>query len=129
VDELSEMLSAEMQSKEYAKLETAENSETELMIYAPDNSEWVSVASDFYNFNDDKDTAAAAVPISDKFGTYVIAAACIDSDFAFMHLLNTADKTDGWINSGTPYEGMKLPRRTSSAPWKKIISDFEKLLQ
>ena len=126
VDELSEMLTTEMQSKGYTKLDSSENAETELMIYAPENSGWVSVASDFYNFGDDKDTAVAAVPLSEKFGTYVIAAACIDSDFAFMHLLNAADMTDGWINSGTPYEGMKLPRRTSSAPWKKVISDFDK---
>ena len=126
VTEIAELLSEEMVAKGYKKAEDAQSAETELMICAPENSEWVSVASDFYNFNDDKDTAAAAAPLSEKFGTYVIAAACIDSDFAFMHLLNTADKTDGWINSGTPYEGMKLPRRTSSAPWKKIISDFDK---
>lgn len=126
VDELSEMLTVEMQAKGYTKLDSAENAETELMIYAPENSVWGSVASDYYCFNDDKDTAAAAAPLSEKFDTYVIAAACIDSDFAFMHLLNTANKTDGWVNSGTPYEGVRLPRRTSAAPWKKAVSDFEK---
>lgn len=126
VGEISEMLISEMQSKGYTKLDSADIAETELMIYSPENSEWVSIASDFYSFNDDKDTAAAAAPVSDKFGTCVIAAACVDSDFAFMHLLNTANKTDGWINSGTPYEGVRLPRRTSAAPWKKAVSDFEK---
>lgn len=124
--DIAETLTAEMQAKGCTKLDSAENSELELAVYAPESSEWISAVSEFYNFYDDKDTSAVAAPLSDKYGTYIIAAACVDSDFAFMHLLNTSNRTDGWINSGTPYEGVKLPRRTSTAPWKNAVRDFEK---
>lgn len=126
ISELAEFLIGDLTSKGYIPLDNAEDSEVELAIYAPENSEWISVSSDCYNFNDDKETKAVAEPISGKFGAYVIAMCCMDSDYAFMHLVNTSEKIDGWINSGSIYEGMKLPRRTSVSPWKKIVNDHEK---
>ena len=87
------------------------------------------MASDRFDFNDDNDTAAAAGAVSERFSTSVIAMACMDSDYAFMHLINTSQNIDGRINSGSPYEGMKLPRRTSAAPWKSVVSDLEEFKQ
>ncbi len=126
LDSLLQYLIEDMVKKGYTRLESPENSEVTIAIYAPENSSWVSVSSDCYNFNSDEDTRNTAQPISEKFGTYVIAASCMDSDYAFMHLLNSSDKTDGWINSGSVYEGMELPRNTTISGWEKIISDFDR---
>ena len=125
-DDLIETVTENLISKGYKKLENDENAEAELVIYCPQDSEWISVSSDIFDFCNENETRSAAEPISDKLGTYVIAAACIDSDYAFMHLVGSNSKTDGWINSGTLYDGMKLLRRTSIAPWKKVVSDFDR---
>lgn len=124
-DDLIAMLTENLLSKGYKKLENAENAEAELVIYCSQDSEWISVSSDLYNFCNENDTRSASEAISDKLGTYVIAAACIDSDYAFMHLVGSNNGTDGWINSGAPYDGMKLLRRRSIAPWKNVVSDFD----
>lgn len=125
-DDLLFMMKENLFSKGYKQLNDSEDADVELMIYYPQDSDWISVASDIYYFSNDHDTEAVARPISDKFNTYVIAAACIDSDYAFMHLIGNEGKIDGWINSGKPYDGMKIPRRTKTAPWNDVVSDFDK---
>ncbi|MBE6900859.1 MAG: hypothetical protein E7478_00135 [Ruminococcaceae bacterium] len=125
IEGLIDMLKEEMKSKGYNELQSEEGSEICLCIYSPENSQWVSVASDCYNFSDAESTKAAAVPFSEKFGTDVIAAMCLDSDYLMMNLINTEKHIDGWINSGDLY-GEKYPRCTSIAPWKSVVSDYEK---
>lgn len=126
IDDLLDVLTQDLLSKGFKKLDSAENAEAEIVIYCPQDSEWISVASDFFEFSTENDTRSAAKPISEKLDTYVIAASCVDSDYAYMHLIGNKDGTDGWINSGTSYDGMKLLRRTSTVPWKKVVNDFEK---
>ncbi|MBQ8959648.1 MAG: hypothetical protein IJ071_00285 [Ruminococcus sp.] len=129
LDDLKSFLAEDMTSKGYTQLDAPDDAEVRVAIYAPKNSSWITVASDCFNFNDNNDTVAAAEPISKRFCTSVIAMACMDSDYAFMHLINTTQKIDGWINSGSPYEGMKLPRRTSVTPWKIVVSNFDEFKQ
>ena len=119
----------EMISKGYTQLNEPDDAELRIAIWTPKNSSWITVASDHFNFDDNNDTRVLAEPLSKRFSTSVIAMACIDSDYAFMHLIDTSKKTDGWINSGSPYEGMKLPRRTSVAPWKSVVSNYERFKQ
>lgn len=125
VDDVRTYFTEEMIANGYTQLDKPDDAELRVAICAPKDSSWITVASDHFNFNDNSDTQAAAEPISERFSTSVIAMACMDSDYAFMHLMDTSKKIDGWINSGSPYEGMKLPRRTSAAPWKSIVTDFE----
>ena len=125
-DALREMLIRELEGKGYSSLpENSEEAEVSVVIYAPEGSDWVSVASDCFMFNTAKDTKAAAFPISEKFGTDVLAAACFDSDYLMMNIINAADGTDGWVNVGSMY-GMKRPRRTSIASWKRKVTDCKK---
>ena len=125
VNELMDILREDMKSKGFTELQSAENSEISLCVYCPENSDWVSVASDCYNFCNAESTKAAATPFSEKFKTDVIAAMCMDSDYLMMNLVNTEKYLDGWINSGELY-GENLPRRTSIAPWKSVVCDYEK---
>ncbi|MBQ8195845.1 MAG: hypothetical protein IJZ47_10835 [Oscillospiraceae bacterium] len=122
---LMDMLREEMKAKGFNELQSSEEAEISLCVFSPENSQWVSVASDCYNFSDAESTKSAAVPFSEKFGTDVIAVMCLDSDYLMMNLINTEKHIDGWINSGDLY-GEKLPRRTSIAPWKSVVSDYEK---
>ena len=128
-DDVRAYFAEEMISKGYVQLDEPDSAELRVAIFAPKNSSWITVASDYFNFNDNNDTQAVAEPISRRFSTSVIAMACMDSDYAFMHIIDTSQKIDGWINSGSPYEGMKLPRRTSATPWKSVVNDFERFKQ
>lgn len=125
MEQLQELLISDMTEKGCTLQKNAEDAGVSLVIYAPEGSEWVSVASEFFQFDSANDTQAAAAPLSGRFGTDVIAAACNDSDFLFLHLLNTADGTDGWINAGHFYSAP--PRRTKLSPWKSKVTDFAAL--
>lgn len=129
VDDLKLFLLEDMTSKGYKQLDNPDVAEIRVAIYAPKSSSWITVASDCFNFNDNNDTTAVAEPISKRFHTSIIAMACMDSDYAFMHLINVSEEVDGWINSGLPYEGIKLPRRTSVTPWKSVVSNFDEFKQ
>ena len=124
-DTLKQMLIEEMEKKGYTLPENGKEAEVSVIIYSPKKSEWVSVASDHFVFSTAEDTKAAAFPISEKFGADVLAAACFDSDYLMMNLINAADGTNGWVNVGSTY-GMKPPRRTSIAPWKGKVTDIGK---
>ncbi len=123
-DALIEMLKRQMTEKGHIEQQDPDEAEVEICVCDPEGSAWVTVASDYYNFGDAESTKAAALPFSEKFGTDVIAAVCVDSDFLMMNLINSKKRLDGWINAGNFY-GPK-PRRTSLAPWKNVVSDHEK---
>ena len=121
---LIEMLKQQMVEKGYSESQNADDAEIAVSIYSSDESNWVTVASDCFNFNNADSTKAATTPFSEKFETDVIAATCVDSDFVMMNLINSKRNLDGWINVGEFY-GPK-PRRASIAPWKNVVSDYEK---
>lgn len=124
VNSLIDMLRDEMKQKGFNELPGAEGAEISLCIYYPENSAWVSVASDCYDFGNAESAKSAAIPFSERFGTDVIAAMCMDSDYLMMNLVNVQNNIDGWINSGELYGGI-LPRKTCIAPWKSVVSDFD----
>ena len=97
-----------------------------VVIYEPENSAWVSIASELFQLETEEDIQKVAEPLSQCFETDIISAGCYDSDYLRLSLLNVCDGTDGWINVGRA-EGMKLLRRTSLVPWKKVVDDMDAL--
>ena len=91
-DALKKLLIGEMEKKGYTLLESDEDAEVFVVIYAPEKSAWVSVASDCFDFRTAEDTKAAALPISNQFGTDVLAAACFDSNYLLMNMRNVRGK-------------------------------------
>lgn len=126
LERLKEYIVSDMTKKGFTPVAASEESDVSVTIFEPEESEWVSVASDEYNFSTLENIQKITEPISAFFETDVLAAACEDSDYLLLNLVNKADGTDGWINVGSLY-GMKMLRRTSLAAWKKKVSDFEKL--
>lgn len=125
IRDLTDMLKKEMLDKGYNALDCEEDADICVVLYHAAESDWITIASDLFQFSNAEDTKVAAELYSKRFGTDVIAGTCFDSDYMMLHLLNVTDKTDGWINVGDNY-GMPLPRRTSLAPWKKITTNFER---
>lgn len=103
-----------------------EEGNASVVIYEPDGSEWISVASDIFQLNTEEDIRKVAEPLSKCFETEVLTAGCYDSDYLRLSLLKVSDGTDAWINVGRA-EGMKQLRRTSLTPWKKIVTDLDTL--
>ena len=109
------------------KLVTEDTAEgVSVVIYEPDYSEWVSVASELFQLESQKDIKKVTEPLSKCFETDVISACCYDSDYLRLSLLNVSAETDGWINIGRA-EGMKQLRRTAITPWKKLVDDMDSL--
>ena len=97
-----------------------------VVIYEPENSDWVSVASELFQLETKEEIQKVTEPLSKCFETDVITAGCYDSDYLRLSLLNICEGTDGCINVGRA-EGMKQLRRTSIIPWKKVVSDIDAL--
>lgn len=133
---LKDTLIKSMASQGYQPVDDKDNSELSVQICCDDNTEWVSVASDDFDFRTPKDTRSAAEPLSTLFQTDVLAVTCVDSDFMMLNLINEVDGTDAWINVGMPYDG-EFPRRTGYrntknnvvgigfGAWKNKVTDYD----
>ena len=125
LDEFKKVFTDCMTEKGYKAVENKEQGEVSGVIYAPEDSGWVSLSCDEFSFDSDKKMREAAEPYSKAFSADVIAAFCCDSDFMFLNLINTEKNKDGWITLGSPYGS--APRRTSFKPWEKTVGDLEQL--
>ena len=66
-----------------------------VVIYEPENSAWVSIASELFQLETEEDIQKVAEPLSQCFETDIISAGCYDSDYLRLSLLNVCDGTDG----------------------------------
>lgn len=126
VEVLKKELVGYFEEKGFKLAEEDEEGNASVVIYEPDGSEWISVASDIFQLNTEEDIRNVVAPFSKCFETDVISAGCYDSDYLRLSLLNVSAGTDGWINVGRA-EGMKQLRRTGITPWKKVVPDIDAL--
>ena len=127
INDVKNFINANMTEKGYTCTDNNSEAEVTVGLYFSDDSKWITVMSDTFMFNGPDDAKKTAVTFSDKFNTYVIAAACVDSDYLMMNLVNTSDGTDGFINVGD-YYGMPYQRNTEPIPWTKVIKNYEDFL-
>lgn len=120
VTELKTQLTAYFVEKGYAPAER-DASDFELMVYTPAEGEWISVYGDSVEYSD---LLQLAPRISQNCATDVLSAACFDSDYMFLHLLNLAEKRDLWLNIGKSDE-LKPPRRSNLSAWKDAVTDYD----
>lgn len=125
-ESVREYLVSEMKSKGYEYNEKIDD--VSVYIYYQENSDWISVTSDSMNFKGYDDANTISSSASSFFHTEVIAAACIDSDWGFINLVNTEKNEEGWINVCKPYTGKNLHRKSISA-FRSLVSDYPALLK
>lgn len=126
VDNMKEYLMEEMKKQGFEVASDESDADGTLNIYAPKESDWISVCSDLIDFENAEDSKKFIMPLSGKFSTDVMSVGCFDSDYLFVHLMNENEKMDGWINIGR-YDGMPFPRRTALTAWKKRIGEMDRL--
>lgn len=114
------------EEKGFLLSEEGEDGSASVVIYEPDGSNWVSVASDIFQLETLEEIRNVSEPLSKCLETEVLTAGCYDSDYLRLSILNICDGTDGWINVGET-EGMKKLRRTGITPWKKVVADIDAL--
>lgn len=117
---LQALLTQQMESEGCTPVEP-EGCDLLVTILAPENSQWVSVASDRFSFDSAQAVRDTLLPYSRAFSADVLGAVCMDSDLFFMNLVNADDGTDGWFNAGW---GPKY-RRTALTPFRGKVTDFE----
>ena len=125
-EQITEILRRMLLEMKYTETADKDDHDIKLAVYAPDNSDYISAACEAVDFKVAEDMQSTALSISEKVGSDVITAACVDSDFMMICYENAKKGADGWINIGKPYS-KKLPRRTALAAWKKICADKTRL--
>ena len=120
---IQENIISMMKNGGYKQVDKSEDADINFDIYFSEG-EWVSLYSDFFEFNDDISIEKMIKPFSEALNTDVLAIACFDSDFLFMNLINVNDETNAWANVGM-FEYGPLPRETAYTSWEKKVKDIE----
>ena len=96
------------------------SSDLVVSVYAPEDSDWMSVYCDAFDY---EDVLALSSRVSQASGTDVLSIACFDSDYLFLNLHNAAEPCDLWLNIGKSYN-IKTPRKNNLSEWRSRVRDF-----
>lgn len=120
---LMDYLYKEMQAKQYTQTTDVDNADVTVVIYETPDSKWITLSISSWQEHA-MNWQSIAETYSDTFNTYALVTVCGDSDYLLMHIRNTANGIDGWVNVGKPEYG-KMCRKTSLIPFRKIVLDFD----
>ena len=112
-----------MTQQEYIPVDSEDDADVSFAIVTDDRSQWYSVYSDTFTFDDPKQFKSYASPISLELDTDVLGIACFDSDYLYLNLINSVHGEDAWVGIGSS-AGSGIRRRTGLAKWKNKVSDL-----
>lgn len=112
-----------MAAQQYQSAACQEEADGAFAIISDDKSQWYSVYSDLFSFDQPKQFAAYACPMSAELATDVLGISCFDSDFLYLNLIDAAGKVDAWAGVGSA-AGLGIRKRTNLAAWKKKVDNF-----
>lgn len=92
-------------------------------IVSREDSQWISVYSDMFTFDDPKEFERFGVPASKNLHTDVLGISCFDSDYLYLNLINADENVNSWAGVGSA-AGLGISRRTNLSAWKKKVRDF-----
>ena len=92
-------------------------------IVSDENGQWVTVYSDLFSLEDPKGFAKLAGPMSAALHTDILGIACFDSDYLYLNLLNTEERTNAWLGIGSA-AGLGIRRWSRLSAWKRKVLDF-----
>ena len=113
-----------MASKHYLPCTSEIDADGAIAIVASEDCRWISIYSDLLSLEEPSKCAEIMVPLSSELHTDVLGISCFDSDYLYLNLINTSDKTDAWIGIGSA-SGLGIKRRSGISAWKKKVSDFQ----
>ena len=121
MQKLNEVIAAEFGKQGF---EPAETGFISAAVYAPADSDWVTVASSLLCISDPTGKISPAEPFSAAFDTDVLAFTCVDSDFLFIGLVNSREKINACAVVGQVYD-MEIPIENDFSAWEKKIKNID----
>ena len=113
-----------MAAKHYLPCTSEIDADGAIAIVASEDCRWISIYSDLLSLEEPSQCAEIMVPLSSELHTDVLGISCFDSDYLYLNLINTSDKTDAWIGMGSA-SGLGIKRRSGISAWKKKVTDFQ----
>ena len=118
-----EYIRKQMESKQYLPAASEEEADGAFAIVHDSNTQWFSVYSDLFSFDDPSQFANYAVPMSKALETDILGISCFDSDYLYLNLIDAANNVDAWVGVGSA-AGLGIRRRTNLSAWKNKVQDF-----
>lgn len=112
-----------MEAKTYHLTQSKEEADAVVAILLREDSQWISVCSDVFAHDDSESCAHVVAPFSAELQTAVMGISCFDSDYLYLHLVDTAKKTDAWVGVGKGKE-IGITRRNNLTAWKKYVTNY-----
>ena len=113
-----------MEAKQYTPCASEIDADGAVAIVTSEDCQWISAYSDLLSLENPGKYTEIATPLSSELHTDVLGISCFDSDYLYLNLVNTVDKTDAWIGIGSA-AGLGIKRRSGISAWKKKVSDFQ----
>lgn len=107
----------------YTSVESIQEADVTVAVVAPQNSQWISICSEMFAHDDPDSCKAVAMPLSSRLQTDILGAACFDSDFLYINLINAEENVDAWVGIGAGKE-LGITRRNNLTAWKKKIANY-----
>lgn len=120
---VAEYICEVMAAKQYFPVASEDEADGAFAIVSDDRSQWYSVYSDLFSFNEPKQFADYASPMSTKLKTDILGISCFDSDFLYLNLIDAANEVDAWAGVGSA-AGLGIRKRTNLSAWRNKVSDF-----
>lgn len=113
-----------MAAREYLPAASQEDADAAFAILCDDRSNWISVYSDLFSFDDPKAFSDYAAPMSRALKTDILGISCFDSDYLYLNLINSETQLDAWAGIGSA-AGLGIRRRTNLSAWKTKVEDYQ----
>lgn len=121
---ISECITKIMTGQQYQPIALEKDADAVVAVLSREDSQWISICSDSFAHDDPESCMRTVAPFSSELHTDVMGISCFDSDYLYLNLINTEDKTDAWIGIGKGKE-VGIARRNNLAAWKKKVADYQ----
>lgn len=120
---VAEYISKLLTAQQYLQAASESDADGAVAIVCDEDNPWISVYSDLLSFEEPKAFEKIAAPLSAQLHTDVLGISCFDSDYLFLNLINSDEKTDARLGIGSA-SGLGIKRRSGLAAWKNKVRDF-----
>ena len=121
---VAEYISKLLAVQQYLPAVSESDADGAVAIICDKDDPWISVYSDILSLEDPKLFSEIATPLSAQLHTDVRGISCFDSDYLYLNLINSDEKTDAWLGIGSA-SGLGIKRRSGLAAWKNKVYDFD----
>lgn len=113
-----------MSKRQYEPVASEEEADGAFAIVTDDRSQWYSVYSDQFSFDEPGQFTHLGTAMSKALQTDVLGLACFDSDLLILNLIDAANQVDAGAFVGI-VPGLDSPEQADLSEWKDKVSDFE----